>query len=306
MQWALQAFHREGVPTVLVPHGYQVVANKPSAVVRAYGTMLKLRTRFLCAPGEMYRRFYASQGVALERVLVTGAYDWDVGTTNASQRARSLVRCALQPERFTILYANSASSRGRVRAYAEETHDEMVQSVGDLADAIGGAPDLQLVVRPHPDMALHELFGDIASRYPNVVVTSQGTFADALTACDVLVTFCSSAGVQGLASDRPVVIYNRRGRMNNYTALLLDREGCGDGFVLAAETPAELVPSFRRLRDDTKLRERLAASRRRVDPLLHRDQRGAAERIADALLTLARDARVPCSPPGQPCGGNFE
>lgn len=288
IQWALQAFHRAGVATVLIPHGYQVVAKPPEVVVRAYGTMPKLRTQYMCAPGELYRRFYATQGVAAERVFVTGAYDWDLGAWDDGRRAVSLHRLGLDPNRFTILYANSGSSRGRERAYAEETHDEIVQSARDLMKAIGGAPDLQLVVRLHPIMPTRAPFDEVAARYANVAVTTDGTFADALTASDTVVTFCSTAGVQGLASDRPVVIYNRRGRLNNYTALLLDRDGAGSGFVLLAETPGELVPLFRRIRDDSAFRARLADSRRRVDPLLHRNQHGAVQRIADVLLSIAR------------------
>jgi len=289
MQWALHAFREAGLPAVLIPHGYQPIDADCAVVIQAYGPLLRLRTDYYLAPGAMYQDFYqAFEGVSRQRVIVTGAYDWALGTDNPARRAQVLRRLGLRADRFTVLYANSGTGRGRCRAYTEETLDEILESSRAVSNAIAASPDLQLMLRPHPaSPRAVQAAAAAASALENVAETSDISFEDCLTASDAVITYASTAGVQALASGRPLLVYNPRGRLNNLSPMLTDRTLSEHKPGILIEDAADIAPTLRHIRDSAEYRDQLKRVRDVWVPQLHRDQTGAVERIAEALLTIA-------------------
>lgn len=293
--WVCQAFSSMGKESIYFWHGLLI----PHAEIEEglSPAFLPLHANRVAAFGDGIANWYKQNGVAPERIRLVGSPDLDAHRAELSPRRRaSLCRIlGLSPERPIIVYATSVTRYGGRRAYSEETGDEILRATEDILEELATDPDLQVVLKLHPGLSARELasFKRLARPYPNAVVCQMPELARLVQLCDILITYQSSAGIEAMACDRNVIIYNTTGRANQYTPQTMTLEDEEPNLALLVSDRSQLKVAVRRLLTDESLREKLAGRRRQLDPYVLFNSDG---RALDRAMSLVEEALANGSP----------
>jgi hypothetical protein len=143
-----------------------------------------------------------------------------------------------------------------------------------LVDAIRAAPDVQLVIKPHP-AETPDVYAPAVAGVPNIRVVASGSpLPPLLAAAGAVVTVNSTVAIDALAFGLPTVVI---GLPNNLTPFV------DAGLMIGAGTAPEIRAALANVLYDQELRSRLRASA--VSPA--RNDGRAASRSAEAILALA-------------------
>jgi hypothetical protein len=147
-----------------------------------------------------------------------------------------------------------------------------------LVEAVGGMPDVQLVIKPHP-AETPDVYGAVAAGAANVhLVRSGAGLPELLGAARAIVTVNSTVAVDGLALGLPAVVL---GLPNNLTPFV------EAGVMIGAGSVAEIRAALARVLYDQEFRSRIRSSAAQAAD----SRAGAASRSAEAILALASRPR---------------
>jgi len=181
-----------GVPTLLVQQGLSF---------KDYPEWRYLSHGKVAAMGESSRADMIAQGVDPDRIIVTGHPGFD-NLVSAEPDLPISVRNELgvPGHQRMVLFASQPSYVGAFDQPHRRT--EMIET---LARAVGSLKDVKLVVKPHPGERRKDLVSLIGNKRNVVITDGAVSIAPLIKACDVFVTFFSTAALQALYAGKPVI-----------------------------------------------------------------------------------------------------
>ena len=199
---AIQAAHRYGVPALHILHGipYQTQAGHDV-----------LEADMIAAQGDRARAVCIDEGMAPDRVVVTGNPDWDryAETAQPAERNRACAKLGLDPARPIVGYAATfthafSAASARFPHYHSKTTQAVIDAFVQLQQR---HTDWQFVLRPHPGDTRPAEETLQCAREASLVhaALSTNTAYDFLTPLDVLLCTHSNIGVEGLILGVPVI-----------------------------------------------------------------------------------------------------
>jgi len=288
--WVCQAFASMGKESIYFWHGLMIP--HPAIEEGLSSAFLPLRASRVAAFGTGIADWYKQNGVASDRIRLVGFPDLASHRGALSRPRRSSI-CrilGLSPDKPIVVYATSVTRYGGRRAYSEETADEILRATQEILQELAANPNLQVIIKLHPGSTARELafYKRLARPFPNAVVCQMPDLSWLLQLCDILITYQSSTGIEALACDKNVIIYNTTGRANQYSPQAMRLEDDEPNFVVLVDDRAQLRVAVERLLTAEALREKLRAKRRQLDPyILFNSDGGALDR---AMLLLAEAA----------------
>lgn len=269
-----------GVPCLLIPFG--MIRIGPMWLARMAADLVAVEGE---AAAEVIR---SCEGASKVRVIVTGQPKYD--------HLREQARCAsrvdicrqlfLDPARPIVLYTphpvREASAQMRKHSIEESRSEEEIVAVVRALEVVPGA---QLIVKPHPNEA-SSLHARLVEKHGNPdvrLVPQADSVYPLLFASDVLVTQRSSAGLEGVLLNKPLVIVNFSGVRDPIPYV-------ASGVAIGAYRPDAVGPAIRSALSDPETIARMSEQR---PAFLRRhllvDGASSADRIVDLALGLARD-----------------
>lgn len=265
-----------GIPSLLVQQGLSR-RNVPEFAFLAHDHFAVM--------GSASRDEIVAQGVSPERLVITGPPGFDEmahdrGPEPAVREAlgvpsgHQMVLMASQPP-IGIAFSKPAVRRDMITA---------------LTRATSAIPRLTLVIKPHPGEDIAELTRLVAGVANVCLVDRAQSIAPLIRACDVFVTFFSTAALQAMYAGKPVI--NLDFADDEGVRLFADSQA-----TWIARTPADLAKHLIELTSGRQAAAaRAEATRRFLEPNIYLADGRAAERVADlAEQVLARAETATCN-----------
>lgn len=287
--WICRAFSSLGKESIYFWHG--LLIPHPEIEEGLSPAFLPLRAQRVAAFGDGIAKWYEQNGIAPERIRLVGSPDLDTHRSELSPRRRtSLCRIlGLDPVKPIVVYATSVTRYGGRRAYSEETADEIYRATQEILEELGIDPSVQVIIKLHPGLTARELEAakQMVRPFPNAIVCQMPDLGWLVQLCDILITYQSSSGIEAMACDRNVIIYNTTGRANQYTPHAMNLEDEEPNLAVLVDDRRQLRPAVQRLLRDESLRQKLRSRRRRLDPYVLFNSDG---RALDRALRLVEEA----------------
>lgn len=120
---------------------------------------------------------------------------------------------------FQIMFAGNYVGENNHIPWMVETPDEFINGIAELAQAVGQIPEAQLVIRLKPQNNKTEInlaaIKQFVPQYPNVKISNEGSFKQALAATDLLVACISTTIDEALGAGRPVLLHSTHNRYHH-------------------------------------------------------------------------------------------
>ena len=292
ISWVYHALARLRKESIYLWHG--ILIPHPGIEEGLLPAFLPLGAQHVGAFGTAIAEWYAQKGVAPERVHLIGFPDLgsDYSPLPAARRRAGCRILGLDWQRPIILYATSVTTYGGRRAYSEETGDEILRATREILEELASDPEIQVILKLHPGLSPQDLllFDQMAKSFPNAVVCQKPTLGHLIRLSDILITYQSSAGIEALAHDKDVIIYNATGRINHYSPRCMKVDDPEANFYVLVDRRSDLRRCVQKLLRDEPFRRKLREHRKQFDPLILYNSDGQAAERALLLLqqTFAR------------------
>ncbi|EGI77385.1 glycosyltransferase family protein [Hylemonella gracilis] len=119
---------------------------------------------------------------------------------------------------FQILFAGNYMGVHNHIPWMLETPDEFLDGIAELAQAVSQIPQARLLVRVKVNAKPEcnpETLRKLLPKSPNVEISNEGTFKQALAQSDLLVACISTTIDEALGAGRPVLLHSTRGRYHH-------------------------------------------------------------------------------------------
>jgi hypothetical protein len=119
---------------------------------------------------------------------------------------------------FQILFAGNYMGVHNHIPWMLETPDEFLDGIAELVQAVSQIPKAQLVVRVKVNAKPEcnpETLKKFISDYPNVEISNEGSFKQALAQSDLLVACISTTIDEALGAGRPVLLHSAPNRYHH-------------------------------------------------------------------------------------------
>ncbi|MBX3054990.1 MAG: CDP-glycerol glycerophosphotransferase family protein [Anaerolineae bacterium] len=181
-----------GVPSLVIQHG---------ATMGEWGYVPLYATKF-AAWGEMSAKWMVDQGVAHDRLVITGQPRLDalVNTPLTLTREVLCTRLNLKMNEFWLLWA--------MDPIPKSANDRVLQI---LLEALEHLSWCHLIIRPHPGIQQLTWISDKVHERERVVVSSvQEPLYNMLNIVDAVIIQGSTVGIEAMAFDKPVLVLQER------------------------------------------------------------------------------------------------
>lgn len=116
-----------------------------------------------------------------------------------------------------VVHATTQKVRTGFRLHITETLDEYIATLSDIIQTVNLNEDLFFVLRPHPICDLtDEEFLVLLPFCARMKIVREMSFANVLTATDLLISYSSTCIEEALQSNIPVVLYDKWKRYNHF------------------------------------------------------------------------------------------
>lgn len=116
-----------------------------------------------------------------------------------------------------VVHATTQKLRLGFRLHITETLDEYISTLSDIVNAVNENPELYFVLRPHPVCDLSdEDFFSLLPACPRMKIMRKFSFAQVLSATDLMMSYSSTCIEEALQSNIPVVLYDKWKRYNHF------------------------------------------------------------------------------------------
>jgi hypothetical protein len=263
----------EGVPTVGIQD--TLFPDLP------YGSPIS--TDWLAVEGEVARENLTKRGTSSNKLVVTGQPRFDFLASLDAESRQAQVRNALDldPEGKTILVVSQYAG-----IYFRATDKRRIFKA--IYEALARIPDLQVIVKLHPDEADGSIERELAEQagLSRCLVVETGDIMDYLLASDLVIVFFSTVGHEAILLGKPLIqipVGNGEGTIIPFT----EEGGALDGANL--ENLEELV---RAALFDSLVRQELREGRQAyIDRHVHALDGRAAERVAELVVNATERGR---------------
>jgi len=263
-----------GVPTLIVQHGAH--SDQPH-----YGPTYATK---MSVYGNFTRRVLVKKGVSPEKIVLTGAPQWD----------ELILEQGIPRERF-CRQMGLVKNKGIILLSTAIVFDRDVgkKLVAGVINAVREFPQMQLLIRAHPSqsepVSLYKAIADEIG-VSDVVVFKKPHDYDSIRACDILITQYSTVAIDAMIAGKPVITINLT---NGPDPMPYAESGAAIG-VYRAE---DIAPAIRSILTDPSVQQRLAQGRKRfLCEHLYKADGKASRRVADLIEVMAEERRVACLP----------
>jgi hypothetical protein len=128
----------------------------------------------------------------------------------------------LSPDDLVVMHATTTKARYTERYYFVETESELLSSLSDLVNAVNDM-NAKLLIRLHPGFYLND--AEIRTLLPKsarVIIHRHGTFKEALTVSDLVVSYSSTVIDESLINKIPVILYDKWNRYNHFSTAVFE------------------------------------------------------------------------------------
>lgn len=229
--------------------------------------------------GEAVKRIFISEGIAPERIVVTGnpKFDEVYYSKDSACKKKVCERWNIPTDKTIILLLTQYLVE--VGRWTTEQRRKFVLAVANAAAVL---PNTQLIIKLHPP---HESEGDyqeIVKGSPHApIICKYASLPELLNACSLAVTVSSTAALEAMATGKPVVIVN----------LFNDSEVSfyKDSGALFVEREENILPAMQKALYDPQTREEMAKSMKDfVYQQAYLQDGQASKRVADLIIQLAQ------------------
>lgn len=231
----------------------------------------------VAAMGESSAEDMRSQGVAHEKIRVTGNPGFDCLCSPGSAPAETLAKLGLSKDRKIALFASQPYYVG-----VFDTPGIRRAMIKDIITAAVGIDNLTLIVKPHPGENMRELKNLIGRQPQAMLVDKTADISLLIQVCDVFITFFSTAALQALYAGKPVVNVDFPGS----GGLPLYSEG---GATWVARSPEEISKHLRDLIGESRERKIAGREAARLDflrKMAYLPDGRATERVTATALSM--------------------
>jgi len=181
-----------GIPSLLVQQGL---------TSRSYPEWVFFSHDRVTAMGDQSRDDMIAQGIPPENILVTGHPGFDrIVDVDPDTRAKTRSAFGLAADQKMILFASQPYYIGVFDS--PQIRRTMIDAIVRAADS---QPASVLVIKPHPGER-PACFRRLVRRYPRTRLAGKtAEMAILIKACDVLITFHSTSGLEALYAGKPVI-----------------------------------------------------------------------------------------------------
>jgi len=258
MPWDDALFHRS----------FTSVAKKMGLATMRYQHGISVKNTYLPMPrsdkvvvwGEGGRDFYLKIGVLPENIIIAGfsIRDLLVQEYSSTNRLKFCRKFKLDPSKKIVFYADTPYSGSNS---ALSSHYDTSQVLLKFVNAANKLPDIQFLVKFHQgDFAEEEKIELIKkhSKVSNICIFRWYFDIYMLGAnSDTVITEYSTAGLEAMILDKPVIIFELRHKDMGYLSPYEDGKG-----VVVVNREEDIVPTIKRIFTDYELLKKLDNDRK--------------------------------------------
>lgn len=259
-----------GVPSLVLQHG--IHDDQPE-----YGPT---RATKMSVYGDFTRNVLIKRGVNPERIVLTGAPQWDeLVLEKGIAREEFCRQMGLDESKGLVLLATAI-------VFDREMGRRVVAGV---INAVKEFPDLQLLIRAHPSSSEPvSLYKDIAEEMGagNIVVFKKPHDYDSIRACDIFITRYSTVAIDAIIAGKPVITINLSSEPDRVPY-------AGSGAAIGVYRTEDIAPAIKDILTNPSVRQRLARGRKRfLSEHLYKTDGQASHRVAALIETMAEERKV--------------
>ena len=215
-------------------------------------------------------------GYSKESVKVVGNPQWDIiQKTEHFDKAKFLKEIKFSEKIKTIAILSQALPVNEHRIYFNKKVTETLSET---------YPNLQIIWKPHPRENTSEIADLVNNQYnlSNAIITKNLSLFDILHACDVAITIHSTAGLEAMLFDKPVITFIPPGELENS---LFENTGA----VIKVETKKELASAINQTLFDEAVRKKLKTNRNKLINNLAKFDGNASKRSAKIVTQMIKE-----------------
>jgi hypothetical protein len=266
---------RMNIPALLVQQGL---------ASREYPEWIFFSQTAVAVMGEKSRDALMAQGVPNERIILTGHPGFDHLALPEPDLCNCLrAELGAREEMKMVLFASQPYYVGVFNS--PRIREIMIEAI---AQACGTLKNVRLIVKPHPGDNIRELKMLLKKAPSSLIVERTRDISPLIKACDVLITFFSTAALQALYAAKPVinVDFPDSGGQSLYSE---------SGATWIARSAEEIIRHIRNLTGESRNREmssREAARKHFLYYMVYHPDGRATERVLRAIFNILRTKRI--------------
>jgi len=268
---------KAGVKTIAMQHGifdmYLGCYHKKGEVSTArYGPRTCPIPDITCVYGKYYKDLLVREGnYPASSVVITGGQRFDriINDSKKYSRAEFCSKHGIDESKKIIAYVTSPISEKINRQMADVVVEELTTLEGVV-----------VVIKPHPNED-HEFYESISNG--RAIVLRNSDLYELLGACDLVITYLSTAGLEVLMFDKPLVVLNLTGEPDRVSYA---RKGAAVGVY----GRKQLAPLVERILNSGDYKKKvISGGRRFVKEYVYKCDGRASVRIADLIKRFMKE-----------------
>ncbi len=234
--------------------------------------------------GDFTRKVLVQRGVSPDKIVLTGAPQWDALMTEKGISREEFCRQMGLDESKDIILLTTAITFER---------DVGKKVVAGVIDAMRQFPQMQLLIRAHPSQSEPiSLYQDIASEMEigDVVIFKKPHDYDSIRACDIFITQYSTVAIDAIIAGKPVITINLTGETDLFPY-------AESGAAIGVYKTEDIAPAISNILTDSSVQKALAEGRKRfIAEHLYKADGKASQRVAHLIEKMAEERRAACLP----------
>jgi UDP-N-acetylglucosamine 2-epimerase len=231
--------------------------------------------------GDAMKELLISEGVSPKRIEVTGnpKFDYLYYAKGSDYKSKLCGALGISNDHDIILLLTDYLVESGI--WTTQQRKEFVTAVANAAATL---PRSKLVIKIHPILETETDYLEIARDLPEPPVICRDTpLPELLSACSLVITVSSTAGLEAMAMAKPLLV------LNLFNDVTLFDEASG---AMVVRSEGELLPAletalYKGLRQETK-----EAANKFVYQQAYIQDGKAAKRIADLIIQMAGEAKA--------------
>jgi len=226
--------------------------------------------------GESAKKIYIERGFPPENIFVTGQPRFDALFTQKFNKEKTMAELGIPAGKKIAVLA----TQGQIYR-TEKEQRELVETV---VKATAEFPELQLVIKPHPQedpQYYSRLLKMMGQGGP--IVRQDIDLYQLLNASDLLITAFSTTALEAMLLDKPVITINLTGQPDLMPY-------ASSGAAIGVYRREDLVPAMRKALFDAEMRKALAEGRKAfISEHAYKPDGQASKRVAEVIHKLIKE-----------------
>jgi len=228
--------------------------------------------------GNADKQLLVSEGIAPERIAVTGnpKFDYIASANKNDCKSKVCRRFGISADTKIILLLTDWFVE-----YGIWTVRQREQFVKAVCRAASKLPRCKIVIKLHPLMEKQTDYEEIVKDFSEPPIICQNVpLWELVHACSLAITVSSTAGIEAMAADKPLIIFN----LFNEPSIFDEKSG-----VVIVRTEADLLPALEAILYQGLSKETKEAASKFVHRHAYVQDGKAARRIADLIVKMVTE-----------------